>query len=61
VSGMRCKPCDRNRPLGSGGRGRNRTIDTRVCLQGCRTAPQTRTPPNSPCQNFGVFGRRGMS
>ena len=27
---MRCKPCDRNTPLRSGGRGRNRTIDTRI-------------------------------
>ena len=30
VPGMRCKPCDRNTPLGSGGPGRDRTIDTRI-------------------------------
>ncbi len=27
---MRCKPCDRNAPSGSGGQGRNRTTDTRI-------------------------------
>jgi hypothetical protein len=27
---MRCKPCDRNAPVGNGGQGRNRTIDTRI-------------------------------
>ena len=27
---MRCKPCDRNTPVGNGGQGRNRTIDTRI-------------------------------
>ncbi len=30
VSGTRCKPCDRNTPVGNGGQGRNRTIDTRI-------------------------------
>ena len=30
VSGMRCKPCDRNAPIGGGGQGRNRTTDTRI-------------------------------
>jgi hypothetical protein len=28
--GMRRKPCDRNTPVGNGGQGRNRTIDTRI-------------------------------
>ncbi len=30
---MRCKPCDRNTPVGSGGQGRNRTIDTRIFIR----------------------------
>ena len=30
VSGIRCKPCDRNGPYEIGGQGQNRTADTRI-------------------------------